>query len=424
MIRKVHPGICPADDPHGRRILILKYALYGNVNIRSYPAQNKFAVLLQKPLTPCLNRKGQRIPVILLLQGQGQLQILIPVELCLVGGQGIALRGFRHRHGELRAGPDGHGLDVRSLINLGLFHPELIGSGGQGQVGTLSLASRKRLLPRFPHFVCGNFGVQGHMAVILSGNRLVVSLHVRSLGGFPDGHGEGSACQLVSIETGRYLVGVNADIHRLLQLIDFVLPHFFFASILHPVPPIAHLLVFRSRRQQPGLEAEVLFLPAVNRGETSGMLGIPKLADDLYTGKGGGGHTDVAQILLVIIVSIILIHLHLVWIGVILCIPERFPGSQHVLEVGKGHVPVLFEFAELGGFPRRNCPIAAAGKGIPGKVSINLELFDVTAGDIQLALIILIDVPMVAAGDMQRSIHIGPLCAASLKLRGAAGLDS
>ena len=86
--------------------------------------------------------------------------------------------------------------------------------------------------------------------------------------------------------------------------------------------------------------AAAVHLPHVILGGDLFLIGVgTQLADDLYTGKGGGGHTDVAQILLVIIVSIILIRLHLVWIGLIRCILEHLPGSQHVLEVVKGHVP-------------------------------------------------------------------------------------
>ena len=86
--------------------------------------------------------------------------------------------------------------------------------------------------------------------------------------------------------------------------------------------------------------AAAVHLPHVILGGDLFLIGVgAQLADDLYTGKGGGGHTDVAQILLVIIVSIILIRLHLVWIGLIRCILEHLPGSQHVLEVVKGHVP-------------------------------------------------------------------------------------
>ena len=173
------------------------------------------------------------------IQLEGQRHILVPVQLGLACRQGVAGLGRRQGEGELGAGPDGHGLDARSLIILGLFHPDLIGSGGQGQFGTSPFTSRERL-PRFPHFVCGNLGFQGHIAVILAGNRFVVSLHLRSLGGFPDGHGKGVACQLVSIAAGRYLVGVNADIHRPIQRIGCVLPHFGFASVLHLIPLIGH----------------------------------------------------------------------------------------------------------------------------------------------------------------------------------------
>ena len=173
------------------------------------------------------------------IQLETQLHILVPVQLGLACRQGVAGLGRRQGEGELGAGPDGHGLDARSLIILGLFHPDLIGSGGQGQFGTSPFTSRERL-PRFPHFVCGKQGFQGHIAVILAGNRFVVSLHLRSLGGFPDGHGKGVACQLVSIAAGRYLVGVNADIHRPIQRIGCVLPHFGFASVLHLIPLIGH----------------------------------------------------------------------------------------------------------------------------------------------------------------------------------------
>ena len=176
-----------------------------------------------------------------------QLHILVPAQLGLACRQGVAGLGRRQGDGELGACLDGDGLRRGGVVVLGLFHPDLIGSGGQGQFGAGPCARRKRLLPRFPHFVCGNLGFQGHIAVILAGNRFVVSLHLRNLRSFPDGHGKGVACQLVSITAGRYLVGVNADIHRPIQRIGCVLPHFGFASVLHLIPLIAHPLAFRSR---------------------------------------------------------------------------------------------------------------------------------------------------------------------------------
>ena len=55
---------------------------------------------------------------------------------------------------------------------------------------------------------------------------------------------------------------------------------------------------------------------------------------------------------------------------------------------------------------------------------MNFKTSDLAVGDVQLPLFILMDVRMAAAGDLQRPIHIGPMCASSLKLRSAAGLDS
>ena len=86
--------------------------------------------------------------------------------------------------------------------------------------------------------------------------------------------------------------------------------------------------------------AAAVHLPHVILGGDRFLIGVgAQLADDLYTGKGGGGHVDLVQFLLVIKCPVIGSLLHFIWIGLILFFLKHLPGNQHFLEVGKGHVP-------------------------------------------------------------------------------------